>query len=156
MVNNLATLKCNCKLAICNACREFFKLYKPALTRGQIGNNRDIMQDIYPLWFHCDHPRNCTGHYQAEILAMAIAMALFYGENSPSVLFHEFFNPIPIPTLAFILTMIEFCLSEWTTGNHVPRDLKSVGKDGLLNMYLSHMENLRLYCTIDGANLSDL
>ncbi|KAG8735269.1 hypothetical protein FRC10_010811 [Ceratobasidium sp. 414] len=156
MVNNLATLKCNVKLSLRPVTEFIFKLKKPALTQADIDHNLNIIRYVYPLRFHCTDPWARRGHYEGLVIPRAIAAALFNSESSVGVMFHEFFDPIPIPTLAYILTNIEFCLSEWTTGRHQPLSLKATGRHGLLNMYLSHTENIRRYRTVRKKYLDDL
>ncbi|KAG8701163.1 hypothetical protein FRC09_005521 [Ceratobasidium sp. 395] len=109
--------------------------------------------------FHCTDPWARRGHYESKIIPRAIAAALFYGKNSIGVLFHEYLNPIPIPALAFILTMIQFCLSEWdgtTKGVFKARKINELAQDDLQNMYSGHMENIRCYCTVGDAYLAEL
>ncbi|KAG8727030.1 hypothetical protein FRC10_006495, partial [Ceratobasidium sp. 414] len=156
MVNNLATLKCNVKVSLRPIVEFIFKLKKPALTQADIDHNLNIIRYVYPLRFHCTDPWARRGHYEGLVITRAIAAALFSGESSVGVMFHEFFDPIPIPTLAYVLTNIEFCLSEWTAGKHQPQPLKAAGRGGLLNMYLSHMENIKRYRTVRKEFLDDL
>ncbi|QRV96408.1 Formin-like protein 20 [Ceratobasidium sp. AG-Ba] len=156
MVDNLASLKCNAKLA-CRPIVEFiFKLRNPPLNYEDLDWNLNIMRWIYPLRFHCTDPRRRRGHYQSIIIPRVLSAILFSGENSVGILFHEFFDPLPIPLIAFILSIIQFCLSEWTTGRYKPRDLKLTGPDGLLRMYGNHVQNLKNYQRVAGPEFDNL
>ncbi|KAG8788985.1 hypothetical protein FRC12_014012 [Ceratobasidium sp. 428] len=149
MVNNLASLKCNAKVAGRAILEPVFGLLRPAMTRADINRNLNILQYIYPLRFHCTDARPRTGHFEGLIIPRAIAAILFYGKSLVSVLFHEYLNPIPVITLTCILTVIEFCLSEWmvlgSEGIHTPRKLSQVGQNRMQNMWLSQMENIRRF-----------
>ncbi|KAG9076533.1 hypothetical protein FRC06_009456, partial [Ceratobasidium sp. 370] len=100
MVNNLATLKCNVKLSLRPVAEFIFKLKKPALTQADTTHNLNIIRYVYPLRFHCTDPWARRGHYEGLVIPRAIAAALFSGESSVGIMFHEFFDPVPIPTLA--------------------------------------------------------
>ncbi|PBK90601.1 hypothetical protein ARMGADRAFT_1111965 [Armillaria gallica] len=59
-----------------------------------------------------------TGYFNSPILFDAIGHAFFYNKGAPGLTFPERFNPIPVPALAFIFTVIEHCLDEWSTRSY--------------------------------------
>ncbi|KAG8780465.1 hypothetical protein FRC12_022988 [Ceratobasidium sp. 428] len=160
MVNNISTMKCNFKLAIRAILEPVFGLLRPAMTRADIDHNLDILRYIYPLRFHCTDPWARRGHFLGIIIPRALSAGLFFGDSTPGVLFHDYLDPIPDVTLAFVLTNIQFCLSEWMTptaqGIHTPRKLSEVGQKGMRSMFLSHMENICLYRTKANSRLDRL
>ncbi|KAG9089816.1 hypothetical protein FRC07_012254, partial [Ceratobasidium sp. 392] len=160
MVNNLASFKCNAKLIGRTIVEPIFGLLRPAMTCADIDHNLDILRYIYPLRFHCTNPRGRRGHYESLIIPRAITAILFHGKSSVGVLFHEYLDPIPTITLAYILTVIEFCLSEWmvpgSEGIHTPRRLSQVGRKGMQSMWLSQMENIRRFQASTGDRLDRL
>ncbi|KAG8780531.1 hypothetical protein FRC12_022889 [Ceratobasidium sp. 428] len=149
MVNNLATLKCNAKLVGQAILKPVFGLLRPAMTRFDIDHNLNILREIYPLWFHCTDPWGCRGHFEGLIIPRAITAILFYGKSLVGVLFHKYLEPIPTITLAYILTVIEFCLSEWmvpgSKGIHTLCRLGQAGWGRMQNMWLSQMENIHRF-----------
>ncbi|KAG6824730.1 hypothetical protein H0H92_005997, partial [Tricholoma furcatifolium] len=40
----------------------------------------------------------------------------FKDSGAPDVIFEDIFNPISLHTLALVLTLVDFCISEWLTG----------------------------------------
>ncbi len=47
-----------------------------------------------------------TGYFNSPILFDAIGRAFFYNKGAPGLAFPERFNPIPVPALAFIFTVV--------------------------------------------------
>ncbi|KAG9102923.1 hypothetical protein FRC07_010125 [Ceratobasidium sp. 392] len=108
-------------------------------------------------------PRRHKGHYHSEIVPRSLAGSLFYGENSIGVLFHDLLNPIPVPTLAFILTNIEWCLTEWDgwsdtklKGVYAGRRFNQVTLKYMRKRYLGQLENIRRYRTKGDDILAEL
>ncbi|KAF8800509.1 hypothetical protein BYT27DRAFT_7227440 [Phlegmacium glaucopus] len=62
---------------------------------------------------------NRAFHYKNKIISEIIYLAWFEDKTSQGPLLPHYFNPIPIETLAFILTVIDFCLQEWSTGTFI-------------------------------------
>ncbi|KAG6884214.1 hypothetical protein C0992_006738, partial [Termitomyces sp. T32_za158] len=56
------------------------------------------------------------GFCQNPVILSVLVATLFKDEDSLGVTFHALFNPVSIDTLALIFTVIDFCISEWTTG----------------------------------------
>ncbi|KAG6822345.1 hypothetical protein H0H92_014210 [Tricholoma furcatifolium] len=56
------------------------------------------------------------GYAQNPVILSVLIAAWFKTEASMGVVFREYFEPISINTLAFILTVIDFCICEWKTG----------------------------------------
>lgn len=77
--------------------------------------------------------------YRHPIIQKAINMLWFHSNDGDGIVFHEFFTPIPIPTIALILTVIECCISEWTDGTHKSSNWN---EDRYKTAYHSHVESL--------------
>jgi len=78
--------------------------------------------------------------YRHPIIRRAINMIWFHSNDGDGIVFHEFFTPIPIQTIALILTVIECCISEWTDGTHKSSNWN---EDRYKTAYHSHVESLR-------------
>ncbi|KAG8726612.1 hypothetical protein FRC11_014824 [Ceratobasidium sp. 423] len=61
-----------------------------------------------------------------------------------------YFDPMPLPTVAFILTTIQFCLEEWETGTFKAKELRA---DHQYNTYCVHLRGLQQYDTVANARL---
>ncbi|KAG8730499.1 hypothetical protein FRC10_002648 [Ceratobasidium sp. 414] len=80
------------------------------------------------------------GHYESSLLTKAIAAALFGGPYSVGITFHDYFEPMPLITVTFILANMQFCIEQWETGQWVPRDLST---SDMLNKYVVHLQGLK-------------
>nr|GAT51101.1 predicted protein [Mycena chlorophos] len=60
------------------------------------------------------------GMYCGPLIGKGINVLYFANRRDEGPTFPEFFRPIPIPTIAFILTVIENCIDEWLTGTRTP------------------------------------
>ncbi|KAH9029782.1 hypothetical protein EDB83DRAFT_1858208 [Lactarius deliciosus] len=54
--------------------------------------------------------------YQHLVIQKAINTTWFRKRVDDGILFHEYFSPLPIPAIAFAITLIECCIDEWTDG----------------------------------------
>ncbi|KAG9094882.1 hypothetical protein FRC06_010371, partial [Ceratobasidium sp. 370] len=89
----------------------------------------------------------CTdvNQYEHPALERCIAAAFFSGPESVGI-------PIPIPAVAMVLTTMQHCISEWSTGRFVSKELNA----GLqLKMYESHLTGLLQYTKSTPKRLLD-
>ncbi|KAF8803408.1 hypothetical protein BYT27DRAFT_7260150 [Phlegmacium glaucopus] len=88
--------------------------------------------------FHYKDTSALAGFGQNKIISEIIYLAWFEDKTSQGPLLPHYFNPIPIKTLAFILTVIDFCLREWSTGTFI--QAKFFEKDVLASHKAYHLE----------------
>lgn len=81
-------------------------------------NKQKCVELMTALGFYYKDATTRTGYFNSPILFDAINRAFFYNKDAPGLAFPERFNPIPIPALAFVFTVVEHCLNEWSTGNY--------------------------------------
>ncbi|KAK0226866.1 hypothetical protein EDD85DRAFT_958660 [Armillaria nabsnona] len=81
-------------------------------------NKQKCMELMTALGFYYKDAAARTGYFNSPILFDAISRAFFYNKDAPGLAFPDRFNPIPIQALAFIFTVIEHCLNEWSTGSY--------------------------------------
>ncbi|PBK94483.1 hypothetical protein ARMGADRAFT_1029562 [Armillaria gallica] len=81
-------------------------------------NKQKCVELMTALGFYYKDATTRTGYFNSPILFDAIGRAFFYNKSAPGLAFPERFNPIPVPALAFIFTVIEHCLNEWSTGSY--------------------------------------
>ncbi|KAG8727972.1 hypothetical protein FRC10_005438, partial [Ceratobasidium sp. 414] len=84
--------------------------------------------------------RPAYGHYESSLITKSIAAALFNSPNSVGATFCEYFDPMPLTTVAFILATMQFCIEEWETGQWQLRDLSA---SDMLNKYVAHLRGLK-------------
>ncbi|KAK0501289.1 hypothetical protein EDD18DRAFT_1142110 [Armillaria luteobubalina] len=81
-------------------------------------NKQTCMELMTGFGFYYKDPTARTGYFNSPILLDAISRAFFYNKDAPGLAFPDRFNPISVPALAFIFTVIEHCLNEWSTGSY--------------------------------------
>ncbi|KAG9091538.1 hypothetical protein FS749_016466, partial [Ceratobasidium sp. UAMH 11750] len=140
MVNNLATGRGRFKDPVRPLVQHTLKLIKPALTDEDVQYNLEIFFSVHPNTFHCKQFSPPSGHYESDLLTNAIATTMFSGPNAVGVVYKEFFNPMPLTTVAFVLAIVQFCIEEYETGNFRPHDLSMTD---LLNKYVAHLRGLK-------------
>ncbi|KAG2106232.1 uncharacterized protein F5147DRAFT_701544, partial [Suillus discolor] len=64
-----------------------------------------------------------------------------YKTDDEGVIYHKYFDPIPIKTIALVLTAIECCVDEWSQG--IKEDIKftSAGYGAVYNHHLSSLQH---------------
>ncbi|KAG9076827.1 hypothetical protein FRC06_009302, partial [Ceratobasidium sp. 370] len=140
MVNNLATGRGRFKDPIRPLVQHTLDLWKPASTDEDVNHNLQIFMLVHPNTFHCTKFSPPYGHYESDLLTQAIATTMFCSPTAVGVVYHEFFDPMPLTTVAFVLSIIQFCIEEWATGRFCPRDLSMTD---LLNKYVAHLRGLK-------------
>ncbi|KAH9954062.1 hypothetical protein BC827DRAFT_80350 [Russula dissimulans] len=77
--------------------------------------------------------------YRHPIIQKAINTIWFQNKDSDGIVFHELFTPIPIQTMALVLTVIECCIDEWTDGTRQPSNWDEARYKAV---YISHVSSL--------------
>ncbi|KAF8588772.1 hypothetical protein K439DRAFT_1613278 [Ramaria rubella] len=62
-----------------------------------------------------DHDAH-TGLFENPVLLKAIKNKWFHKAHSEGIIFHLYYNLIPLPTMALVFTVIENCVDEWSSG----------------------------------------
>ncbi|KAG8700538.1 hypothetical protein FRC09_005894 [Ceratobasidium sp. 395] len=140
MINGLATGRGRFKDPIRPLVQYELGLLKPAMTPEEINHNLEVFARVHPNTFHCTQFDPPYGHYESTLLTHAIAATMFGHPGAVGVVYQNYFNPIPLVTVAFVLAITQFCLEEWRTGQFKPRDLSMTD---LLNKYVAHLRGLK-------------
>ncbi|PPQ85115.1 hypothetical protein CVT25_004308, partial [Psilocybe cyanescens] len=86
---------------------------------------------------------NLSGLCEAHIIPAIIQACWFENKTALGVVFKGYFNPIPLEIVASVLTVIDFCLEEWSTGEyHKVAMLSSLIEDRHV-MYCKIVKNWR-------------
>lgn len=72
--------------------------------------------------FVFEDPSSKSGIYKTELLQQGINGMWFLNRGDEGVIYHKYFDPIPIKTIALVLTAIECCVDEWLQG--IKEDIK--------------------------------
>ncbi|KAG9083639.1 hypothetical protein FRC06_004451 [Ceratobasidium sp. 370] len=95
-----------------------FGFHNPAANRKDAKHNRRLAKKLGPTDLKPD-----TDQYEHPQFIRAIGAGLFWDSNSIGVIFRTQFNPIPVPAVALVLTMMQACIAEWTLGHYKPQQL---------------------------------
>ncbi|KZP30193.1 hypothetical protein FIBSPDRAFT_1038523 [Athelia psychrophila] len=69
--------------------------------------------------FHHKAPETRSQFAQHHIIYEILRTTFFNDREDLGVIFTSYFNPISLATLAIVITAVDFCLKEWSTGEFV-------------------------------------
>ncbi|KAG8702620.1 hypothetical protein FRC09_004645 [Ceratobasidium sp. 395] len=108
-----------------------------------IEHNVELAKSLLPDWFHYRDPSKKKDAFENPALKQFIALTLFWSRDSYGVVFHDKFEPaVPIPSIAFTLTLMEHDLREWKTGHFVKAELDARTE---AEAYQTHLTGLLAY-----------
>lgn len=106
-----------------------------------IRSNRDLAERLkIGSIFVFKDPSSKSGIYKTELLQQGINGMWFLNRSDEGVIYHKYFDPIPIKTIALMLTAIECCVDEWSQG--IKEDIKftSAGYGAIYNHHFSSLQ----------------
>ncbi|KAF8598796.1 hypothetical protein BDV93DRAFT_526511 [Ceratobasidium sp. AG-I] len=152
MVNNLASLRGRVKEYLRVVIVTGYGFRQFAVSQEDIQFNRDLYATLCPNNFHCTEFSPRSGHYENEEIFNALAAGLFNGPNSVGALFEEYFERMPLPVVAFILAMMQFCIEEWSNRWFEPKDLSA---GNMLDKYEAHLFSLKEALAVAPGRITD-
>ncbi|KAG8728409.1 hypothetical protein FRC10_005008, partial [Ceratobasidium sp. 414] len=119
-----------------------FEFVNPGSSVRLITANQRQFSRLYPNTFHCRDLKTDTDQFEHLVFIRAICVAFFWNQDSFAVRDHEKFKVLPLPAVAFVLTMMQDCLREWETGVFRARenDFKTQR-----DMFDAHLHSLHQY-----------
>ncbi|KAG1836803.1 hypothetical protein DFJ58DRAFT_611510, partial [Suillus subalutaceus] len=82
------------------------------------------------------------GIYKTELLQDGINLMWFANRNDEGVIYHKYFNPMPVEVVALVLTAIECCIDELLQG--LKEDIKfTLAAYGFV--YKGHLDLLQCF-----------
>ncbi|KAG9084905.1 hypothetical protein FS749_004840 [Ceratobasidium sp. UAMH 11750] len=128
-----------------------YPFVNPPRTREDLVHNRELAEKLLPNAFHClDINKPREHQYEHPGLRDAIATAFFWAPDAIGPMYHQKFQPLPLPAVAMVLTIVQHCIKEWKTGRHVTCELNA-GKQ--LKIYDAHLQGLLEYAKPAGKRL---
>nr|GAT52133.1 predicted protein [Mycena chlorophos] len=82
-----------------------------------------------------------TNYPYHSIIKTAIQKVFFGDKKGRGVVFSKYFSPIPVPTLALLLAVIEYVINRYSTGKYDPEDTFDEANNSA--RYLSHLKRLQ-------------
>ncbi|KAN0116039.1 hypothetical protein V8E52_006345 [Russula decolorans] len=78
--------------------------------------------------------------YRHPIIQKVVNKTWFQNNDDIGIIFHDYFAPIPFEAIALVLTVIECCIGEWSTGTCKESSWREVHYEA---NYMSHLNSLR-------------
>ncbi|QRV91734.1 hypothetical protein RhiJN_19752 [Ceratobasidium sp. AG-Ba] len=111
-------------------------------TPDDLKYNKRLAKRLLPNQFHCRNTRTGEDPYEHPALQACINAALFWSLESVGVTFEECFRPLPLPSVAFVLTKMQHGIEELATGRFIKIELNV---DEQRKAYESHLLGLLNY-----------
>ncbi|KDN34633.1 hypothetical protein RSAG8_12295, partial [Rhizoctonia solani AG-8 WAC10335] len=127
ILNNLCNARYQDLLRLREPVRGFFRFKNP-ITPGERRRNKDKVRKVYPKFFHYKDIDNHVDPYEGGILTLALE-----SERPPK-------RRAQLAVLAYLATMVQFCLGEWTEG-YFAKDKLNATKQ--YSVWLCHFDGLK-------------
>ncbi|KAK7025955.1 hypothetical protein VNI00_015870 [Paramarasmius palmivorus] len=100
-------------------------------------------------WYYED-PAGRKGYLRHPIILNAIHRVLFYNSTTAYGSHNDYFwfDPISLEALACIFSLIDHCLSQWSTGAYIRTDLD---EQQMVYTYAKHVNRLQEWAELDDA-----
>ncbi|KAG8728126.1 hypothetical protein FRC10_005284, partial [Ceratobasidium sp. 414] len=105
LVNGLATGRGRFKDPIWPLVEFKLGFIKPPLNDVDVNRNLAIFRAVHLNAFHCTSFSPPYGHYEGDLVTYTIACTMFSTPTSIGVIHREFFKPMRLTTVAFVLAM---------------------------------------------------
>ncbi|CAE7127023.1 unnamed protein product, partial [Rhizoctonia solani] len=143
VVDRAPTLRCAGRDRVRQLIPHQYSLYNPPMNQAQRQYNKQQVETLIPHGFHSrDVTRPRSDQYEHPVVQRAIALIGFPSPDAIGSTFYEYFNPMPLPTVAFALTTVQFCIEEWETGVFKAKELRA---ERQYNTYCAHLKGLQQY-----------
>ncbi|KAH9045899.1 hypothetical protein EDB83DRAFT_2553824 [Lactarius deliciosus] len=91
--------------------------------------------------------------YRHPVLQKAINITWFRDKEADGVTYHVHFSPVSIPTIAFILVVVECCIDEWTDGTHKETEWDEKRFKTVYQSHISSLNDFRQHSIDQGTDL---
>ncbi|KAI0697926.1 hypothetical protein BC835DRAFT_1413428 [Cytidiella melzeri] len=137
IVNHASTFQGHVNDKVCNRIVETYGLVQDVATDNMAQVNADWVKRLLEPVGHCgDANRYCYKEFDKNppcrlmsvpiiVHALQDVIASRSGGSTqplPGVEFHSLFDPVPLPTIALLLTMVRYGLQRWLTGRLAQKD----------------------------------
>ncbi|CUA73491.1 hypothetical protein RSOLAG22IIIB_05341 [Rhizoctonia solani] len=148
VLNNLCNMRYRDYLRLCEPVRNYYQLKNPS-TPDEREDTKEKVDELYPDYFHYREINDPADPYEGQILYIALESTFFSGPNSIGAKYPALFrrsedNPKDerkhLAVLAYLATMVQFCLGEWTKGYFKKGTLNATTQH---SVWLCHFEGLK-------------
>ncbi|KAG9087382.1 hypothetical protein FS749_002950 [Ceratobasidium sp. UAMH 11750] len=142
IVLRVSGLRTDVKKRIRELIMYLFEFINPGSSVRLITANQHLFSRLYPNTFHCRDLKTDVDQFEHPAFIRAICVAFFWHHDSFAVREHKKFKVLPLPAVAFVLTMMQDCLKEWETGVFRARDNDFKAQR---DMFDAHLQSLHEY-----------
>lgn len=159
ILNSLSNLRYQDLLRLRESVKDHFKLKNPSNEEERQANEK-IVQDRYPNTFHCRNIKDNIDPYEGSIMPRALADTFFYAPTAVGAMYPGLFEKSDdhkheqrhLNILAYLATMVQFCLEEWKQGYFKQGKLNA---NRLLSIYICHFDGLKNVVSRARVRLAD-
>ncbi|KAG1750475.1 uncharacterized protein EDB91DRAFT_1244056 [Suillus paluster] len=88
--------------------------FRTSNSNDVIRQNRDLAESLKDgSVFAFKDWASKKGIYKTELLQLGINVMWFANHHDEGVIYHKYFNPMPVEVIALVLTTIECCIDKW-------------------------------------------
>ncbi|GBE90183.1 hypothetical protein SCP_1900320 [Sparassis crispa] len=104
------------KTKVCGIIQSFYD-FRSGKNKSTISRNCQHTEDLKDGYsFVYEDSATKKGLYKSEIIQMVINDMWFANKHDEGVRYHGYFNPMPVVTIALVLTAVECGIDEWAAG----------------------------------------
>ncbi|KAH9165355.1 hypothetical protein EDB89DRAFT_2076903 [Lactarius sanguifluus] len=122
-----------------------------------IGRNTSLAQALLSdmTFIHREpNPGGSPRHpYRHPVLQKAVNITWFRDKEADGVTYHKHFSPVSIPTIAFILAVVECCIDEWTDGTRKETEWDEKRFKTVYQSHISSLNDFRQHGIDQGTDL---
>ncbi|KAJ1304179.1 hypothetical protein OPQ81_008579 [Rhizoctonia solani] len=124
ILNSLCNMRYQDYHRLCVSVRDYYELKNPS-TPDERENVKDKISELCPLYFHYRETNDPVDPYEGQIMLIGLESMFFWGPNAigakyPALFRRDEDDPRDerkhLAVLAYVATMVQFCLEEWTKG----------------------------------------
>ncbi|KAJ3542432.1 hypothetical protein NM688_g5970 [Phlebia brevispora] len=137
----------------------FYKINEDTTKKAKRENNvahiKQLKEGKPPKFAYKNYDTNPPTYYaEAQFLLLGLQKRIFRDSNSLGTVAPKSFSPMPLPTIAFALTMVEFCLDSWASGE---LDLKLRYEEKIYSeRYKTHLVQLQEWEALNTAVVTNI
>ncbi|KAG8705735.1 hypothetical protein FRC08_001492 [Ceratobasidium sp. 394] len=146
IITRISNLRTEIKKRIRQVVRFLFK-FALGLSEEALSANRQLVAQLGHNTFHCRRLGIDKDQYEHPVFVQAICEAYFWYPDTFLIRDTEHIDTLereglPLPAVAFVLTMMQECIEEWQTGRFRPRDLNVATQRSIFD---AHLQGLIVY-----------
>ncbi|KAG1867723.1 hypothetical protein F4604DRAFT_1927517 [Suillus subluteus] len=88
--------------------------FRTSNSNSVIRQNRDLAESLKDGSVFAFKSKK--GIYKMELLQLGVNVMWFANRHDKGIIYHKYFNPMPIEVITLVLTTIECCINEWLQG----------------------------------------